>query len=99
MKTLISFAFYLLVFSSFVRAETGEIDKNGNPEKGDSLVEDNTSEEPSYFDTANVYTEDWNNNVTFWYPEFDYSDSSILNFTDSTMYLLRENGLLLCKKS
>lgn len=79
MKNIILFTFSLLVFSSFASVETGD------PEKGDSLVEDNTSEEPSFFDTANVYTEDWNNNVTFWYPQFNYSDSSILNFTDSTL--------------
>ena len=85
MKNLILFAFSLLVFSSFASVETSEKNEHEEPEKGDSLVEGNTAEEPSFFDTANVYTEDWNNNVTFWYPQFDYSDSSILNFTDSTL--------------
>jgi hypothetical protein len=85
MKKFILFSFSLVAFSSFASVETEANKVNGNPEKGDSLTTEKPVKEPSFFDTANVYTLDWNNNVTFWYPQFNYSDSSILNFTDSTL--------------
>jgi murein DD-endopeptidase MepM/ murein hydrolase activator NlpD len=85
MKNLISFTFFLLLFSSSVLAGNGGIEEKGNPEKGDSINEDGSSVvETTFFDTAAIYTEDWNNNVTFWYPQFNYSDSSLLKLTDST---------------
>lgn len=87
MKKFILFAFSLslVAFSSFASVETETKKVNGDPEKGDSLTTEKPVKEPSFFDTANIYTLDWNNNVTFWYPQFNYSDSSILNFTDSTL--------------
>ena len=85
MKSIISFAFFLSLFSSSVFAETGNLDEKGIPEEGDSLSDDGSSiVETTFYDTASIYTEDWNNNVTFWYPQFNYSDSSILKLTDST---------------
>ncbi|MFT7086286.1 MAG: hypothetical protein ACJAV5_002011 [Vicingaceae bacterium] len=85
MKKFILFSFSLVAFSSFASVETEAKKVFGDPDKEDSSTTENLLKEPSFFDTANVYTLDWNNNVTFWYPQFNYSDSSILNFTDSTL--------------
>lgn len=83
MKSLLALVFFSLITSSFSYAATNGEDEKENPKKGDTLSNETAIETVSFFDTAAVYTDDWNNNVTFWYPEFNYKDSSVLKFTDS----------------
>jgi len=80
MKNLLSITLFTLLFSSMAFAEGGI---KGDPENNDSITETNADmEDLTFFDTASIYVNDWNNNVTFWYPKFNYSDSSVLELTD-----------------
>jgi len=83
MKNLLSFTLFIVLSSSFAHADTGG--EKGDPKNNDSVSNNDVEVEAvSFYDTAAIYTDDWNNNVTFWYPEFNYSDSSVLELTDFT---------------
>ena len=93
MKNYLSLTLFTLLLSSLAQAGTAfeEVD----PEKGDSAAIVSTSRtDISFYDTASIFTEDWNNNVTFWYPEVNYSDSTILKLTnDNTGFIFPVNGV------
>ncbi|XOV68462.1 MAG: peptidoglycan DD-metalloendopeptidase family protein [Fluviicola sp.] len=52
-----------------------------NPADSNTVVEQTTV---SFYDTARVYTESWNNDVTFQYPPAGFSPTGIINLVDST---------------
>lgn len=53
-----------------------------NPSDTNQVVEETTV---SFYDTASVYTESWNNEVTFQYPPAGFSPTGIIPLTDSTL--------------
>lgn len=53
----------------------------GSEENDSSTVEE--QEKVSFYDTASVYTEDWQNTVTFRYPEAGYSPKGTIELVDS----------------
>lgn len=76
------FLLFTLFLSPFVRAE--KVNNERNHENGDTLlIEETEVISNSFYDTSSIFMTDWNNNVTFWYPEVNYSDSTILKLTNN----------------
>lgn len=76
-KTLV----ILLVLLPWVASATNEPEKAHDENDSTEMV---TETGASFFDTAAVYTNDWNNNVTFRYPEANFSPKGILSLVDTT---------------
>jgi murein DD-endopeptidase MepM/ murein hydrolase activator NlpD len=78
MNQFLTFLFLSVFSVGYSLAHGVETNDHGNDNDSTEIE----AVEVSFFDTASVYTDDWNNNVTFWYPEFNYKDSTVLKLTD-----------------
>ncbi len=70
-----------LIFLLAILPLTATATKNPDGENDSTSVEGTPS--VSYFDTAEVYNQDWNNEVTFSYPPANYSPKGFIQLTDS----------------
>ena len=72
------FGTYSLVLATPVNGEP-----ENTPEEKDSTTTDEVLEEVSFYDTSNIYLEDWNNNITFSYAKKEINPELELNLVDS----------------
>ncbi len=76
MKNLIALIIIVAPFALFA------LNKPESGDENDSLtVEDQAA--VSFFDTSSIYLNDWNNNVTFSYPEANYNPSGKIDLTSA----------------
>ncbi len=74
--TLVLFLISLPIFASASNIPVKDTDDHDSSE----VVEETAI---TFFDTASIYVEDWNNNVTFRYPEAGFSPKGIVPLVDT----------------